>query len=355
VSGGVASSPDPRPRPPSHRIKLAASLALSGILLALALRQVNLAELGQLVRGANYAWVGVGVGVYFVDIFLRSARWQVLLAQTRSISVRRLYPILAIGYMANNLLPGRVGELSRAYLVGRRERVSASTVLASVIVERLIDGLTVLLLLLGALAVLPDARAPASWVMLLARIAAITFGLAVVGSVALAVAPRFWLRQVGRIAHLLPERAGHLTLRAVDHFIAGFGVLGDPALLARTALLSVAIWVVGAATYLFVAAAFDVRLPLVAAVATICVVNLATAVPQAPAGLGAFEAAAEGMLILLGVESTTAFGITVVLHAVLFFPVVLVGLAFLWKADLSLGSLWSGGRREAPSPVEATR
>lgn len=345
--------PSPPPRSTSvgrkHQIKLLISFLVSAVLLMLAARQVNATELGALVRGANYALVAAAVLVYFVDLGLRSARWRVLLARSRRVSIRRLYPVLAIGYMANNLLPGRVGELSRAYLVGRREHLSGSTVLASVVIERLLDGLTVLLLLLGTLALVPATRTPDSWITLLARVAAVTFGVAIVGCVALIVAPSFWLKLVGQVARRLPNGLGGLVLRLVDRFIAGFAVLGDPALLAQTVALSVAIWAVGALAYFLVAAAFGFHLTLVGAVAAICIVNLATAVPQAPAGLGAFEAAAEGALVLLGAESTQAFGITVVLHAVLFFPVVVVGLAFLWKADLSLGTLWSGSKRDAPA------
>lgn len=359
MNSGVVSPTSPRPRLASHSIKLAASLLVSAILLLLAVRQVDVSQLGQLVRGANYALVAVAVGVYFVDLLLRSARWQVLLTQTRRIPIARLYPVLAIGYMANNLLPGRVGELSRAYLVGRRENVSGSTVLASVVVERLLDGVTVLFLLLGAVAVLPQTRTPDSWVLVVARLAAITFGVAVVGSVALVAAPGFWLAGFERIARRFPGRSSDLATRFADRFVAGFTVLGDPALLLRTIVLSLGIWVVGAITYLLVATAFGIGLSLVGAIATICVVNLATAVPQAPAGLGAFEAAAEGALVLLGVDSTTAFGTTVVLHAVLFFPVVAVGLACLWRTDLSLGSLWSGAqgapRRDSATVAEASQ
>lgn len=339
----------------SHGIKLGASLLVSAILLVVAVRQVSLPELGGLVRGANYGDVLIAAGVYFVDLFLRSARWRLLLLHTGRVPIRRLYPVLAIGYMANNLLPGRVGELSRAYLVGRREGVSATSVLASVVIERLIDGLTVLLLLLGTLAILPLAHAPGDWIAVLTRFAALTFGIAILGCAGLIAAPALWLALVARAVRWLPDRLRRLILRFVDRFIAGCAVLVDPLLLAKIGVLSVLIWVVGAAVYLLVAAAFGISLSLPAAVAAICVVNLATAVPQAPAGLGAFEAAAEGALVFLGVDPTTAFGITVALHAVLFFPVVVVGLVFLWRADLSLESLWSGRRRDSAAPVEVTR
>ncbi|HLZ09139.1 MAG TPA: lysylphosphatidylglycerol synthase domain-containing protein, partial [Chloroflexota bacterium] len=81
------------------------------MLVWLAVRQVDLPQLAEALRNANYIYVALAIGVYFVDLAIRAARWQVLLSRVGSISARRLYPVLAVGYMANNLLPGRVGEL----------------------------------------------------------------------------------------------------------------------------------------------------------------------------------------------------------------------------------------------------
>jgi uncharacterized membrane protein YbhN (UPF0104 family) len=101
---------------------------------------------------------------------------------------------------------------------------------------------------------------------------------------------------------------------------------------------------VGAATYFLTAEAFGITFNPLACVTSICVVNLATAVPLAPAGLGAFEAAAQRMFVLLGASLTAAFGVTILLHAVLFFPVVVVGMVCLWRAGFTLGHLWDPGR-----------
>ncbi len=330
--------------------KVAATLTISAGLFWLAVGRVDLERLPQALAEANYLDVVLAVAVYFLDLGLRATRWQVLLASTRLIPIRRLYPVLAIGYMANNLLPGRIGELSRAYLVSQREGVSASTVLASVAIERVIDGLTVLALLLGALALLPAGMfAGASWVLVLTRLAAVTFGLGMVVSIALVLERRWWTSLLARLVRILPERLGDRVVQLVDRFIAGLVVLQNPRRLAETFALSVLIWVVGAAAYALVAAAFGIFLSPVEAVATIGVVNLATAIPQAPAGLGAFEAAAQRFLVVLGVAETAAFGVTIVLHTVLVLPVVVVGLAFLWQADLSLRALW----RAAQAPAES--
>ncbi len=339
---GQSCSPTRTPVPPPARrrvpswLKLAVSLLISAGLFWFALAQVNLSQLYTVVLGANYLYIVAAVGVYFVDLGIRALRWRVLLATTGHIQARRLYPVLAVGYMANNLLPGRVGELSRAYLVAQREHVSGSAVLATVAIERVIDGLTVLVLLLAALALLPAASVQVGWLGVITRVAVVTFGLALLAFVVLIAARRFWLALIGRVFRKLPHHIGSRLVILLDRFITGLDVLRDPREVGWTVGLSVLVWLVGAVTYLLVARSFGIHLSVVAAIATICVVNLATAIPQAPGGLGAFEAAAQGFLILLGTSATTAFGITFVLHAVLFVPVVVVGLLALWRMELPL-------------------
>jgi uncharacterized protein (TIRG00374 family) len=320
-------------------LRTAAGLAISGGLLVLALRQVNLAEVWALLQQARYLDLAAAVAVYFVDLGVRSLRWQVLLGRPRggSLPLRRLYPPLAIGYMMNCLLPGRLGDLSRAYLVGRREELSASTVLASVAIERILDGVTVLLLLCAALAVQPATAAGHGVLTLIAQLAAVSLGFALVGCVALVIVPGFWRQLASGVTRRLPDRAGLPLGRLAERFIDGFAVLADPAVLVPSVALSVAIWGIGATTYALVAAAFDSPLSASATLISIGAVNLATAIPLAPAGLGAFEAVAEQSFVFAGLASTTAFAVAIVLHTVLFVPVVLAGLLFLWRTPGALG------------------
>lgn len=326
-------------------IRIGLTVAISLLLLVLALRDLDFGLLGRAMLGANYWYVVAAVLLYFVDIGLRAARWQILLRAARPIPTRRLYPVLTIGYMANNLLPARIGELTRAYLVGRRENVSTSTVLASVAIERVIDGVTVLAVLVLTLPALPAA----SWLGSLARIAEGTFGIAVVICFLLVAARQTWLRFAASALRVLPGAVSDHVITLLARFIEGFSVLADLRRLTETLALSAVIWMTGAITYVLIAGAFGIKLPLVGALAAICVVNLATAVPLAPAGLGAFEVAALAVFGLLGLPAATAAGVTIVLHAVLFLPVVVVGLAFLWRLNLSLGALWSDARRREPA------
>jgi uncharacterized protein (TIRG00374 family) len=302
--------------------------------------------------GVNYWFVAAATSVYFVDLAVRAIRWHVLLSGTADIPAQRLYPVLAIGYMANNLLPVRIGELSRAYLVGRRENVDASAVFASVAVERILDGLTVVVMLVATLPFLPLAIGrDSTWMSALARVAAVTFGGGVVVVVALVLARSFWIEVAQRALGRLPETLRGRALRVIGGFIDGLESLKSPRRLAGVLALSVVVWTVGAATYFLTAEALGITLAPLACLTSICVVNLATAVPLAPAGLGAFEAAAQRMFVLFGASLTAAFGVTILLHAVLFFPVVVVGLACLWRAGFSIGHLWDPSRPAAAAVV----
>ncbi len=150
-------------------------------LLLLLLYQVDLGELKDALQDADYSLLAPSIAVYFVAVWFRAARWRYLLAPVGSFPVRRLYPVVIIGYMANNLLPVRLGEVVRSYYLARRENLNTSTALATVAVERVYDGITLLafaalsapwLLLLGEFDGAADVSRTTGIIFLVAIIAA---------------------------------------------------------------------------------------------------------------------------------------------------------------------------------------
>ena len=133
----------------SPRILLGMGVSLAFLLLFFVI--VDVGDMGQALAAAKYRFILPAIALYFVALFFRSLRWQFLLEPVSRIPVARLFPVVTVGYMANNLLPARLGEIARAYYLERREGLSTSTGLATVVVERIYDGLT--LLFLVALAV----------------------------------------------------------------------------------------------------------------------------------------------------------------------------------------------------------
>ncbi|MCA9960824.1 MAG: flippase-like domain-containing protein, partial [Anaerolineales bacterium] len=130
-------------------------MAISAIFLWLALRGLKLTEVWQDIRSANYLWLIPSVAVYFVAVWARTWRWDYMLRPLKHVPLRRLFPVVVIGYMGNNVYPFRAGELLRSYVLRRRENVSISASLATVIVERVFDGLVMLVFVFAALPFAP--------------------------------------------------------------------------------------------------------------------------------------------------------------------------------------------------------
>src|SRR5215216_5388121 len=117
---------------------------ISILFIWLALRGLRLEEFWDAVKGANYIWLLPGIGVYFVGVWVRAWRWHYLLGPIKNIPTETMFPITTIGYMGNNIYPARAGEVLRAVILRRKEGVSVSASLATIIVERIFDGVVML-------------------------------------------------------------------------------------------------------------------------------------------------------------------------------------------------------------------
>ncbi len=120
-------------------------VVISAVFLSLALRGLDLDGFWTTVRHANYWWLIPGIALYFGAVWARTWRWHYMLRHIKSVSLTRLFPIVVIGYMGNNVYPARAGEVLRSYILRRKEGVPVSVSLATVVLERLFDGLVMLL------------------------------------------------------------------------------------------------------------------------------------------------------------------------------------------------------------------
>lgn len=317
----------------------AIGLALSACFLWLTLRQVHLDEARRALAEARWWYLAPGVATYFLDLLIRAWRWSVLLRPVKAIPVRRLYPVTIIGYMANMVLPARLGELVRAAELGRREG-QASAALGSIATERVLDGLTTLAILLITSQFLPRP----DWLAAGLTTVAVVFVGALLG-LALLLAFRTQLmagldRGMGRVA-LRGRWASwaQRLLRWADHFLDGLGALRDPRLWMRAVGIGLLAWTCSALEYYWVFRAFDLPLGFVAAYFAVAAVGLSTAIPSAPGYVGTFEFAGVTVLTALGAAPAPAFSTVVLIHLMLIVPVTIVGLIFAWRAGLSLGKL----------------
>jgi uncharacterized protein (TIRG00374 family) len=284
----------------------------------------------------------------------RALRWRVLLGAAMA-APPRLHPVwlaTAIGFMANNVLPARAGEVARAWAGSRLVGLPASTALSTIAVERVFDGVVVVLMLaLGIVAPGFPAGVALRGVSL-QTIAASMGALFAVALGVLALAAHYPERALGlgdRLAHrMLPRRAADLATRLMRNLFAGLSVLRSGRDFARVLGWSFVVWGINVISYNLAFAAFHLPgVPLSASLVLQGIVVLGVAVPSAPGFVGLFEAAVIAALAIYGVPGDTAFGFSVALHMSWFIPITALGLLALVRAGMSFGDL--SARRAAPA------
>ena len=341
----------------SHRFRL--GLLITAALLFLFLWKVDFGETGRELQHANYAYFLPAVLIYFVALGFRSLRWRYLLLHLKPVPARRLYPVVAIGYLANNILPVRLGELVRAHFLGEKEGVSKASGLATIGVERIFDGLTLLLFVVVVWPFLPwtsvlktdDGDLNSLWVALSALIAAMfVAGFAVL--FLCATSPRMGRGLVSIVTAVCPARLRPKVENFGILLLEGLGALKSPRKLLVISLISVPVWAAEAAVYYVMAISFDLEQPFQVILLVTATSNLATAIPSSIGGIGPFELVAKSTLVAFGVTGEAAAAYSFFVHIiVLWLPVNIVGIIFLWRENLSLAEMARTSNLElSPAP-----
>jgi uncharacterized protein (TIRG00374 family) len=318
-------------------------IALSAVFLYLALRGLGLSEIWEPLRSARYGWLVPGVGVYFIGVWVRSWRWHYLLRPVKPVSTSRMFPIVAIGYMGNNIYPARAGEILRAFVLKRKEDIPVSASLATVIVERIFDGVVMLgfvFLNLPELATLTGTSGFIGNIQTLALWGAGAFLGALLVFILGAMFPAQAENVITRLMNkFLPERIREKVAEIVRKFLGGLESLRSPREALMVFLTSIVIWLLETGKYWFVMQAFDFEVSFFALMLMNGIVNLATTIPSAPGYVGTFDAPGIAVLAAYGVEQGIAAGYTLVLHAALWLPITLLGAYFMIRE----GIRWQGG------------
>ena len=254
-----------------------------------------------------------------------------------------MFPIVAIGYMGNNIYPARAGEILRAVILKRKEGISISASLATIVVERVFDGVVMLgfvFLNLPELATLTGASGFIGNIQTLALWGAAAF-LGVLGVfLAAAMFPaqaEIVIMKLIRV--LVPEKFREKTNEIVLRFLNGLESLRSPREAVMVLLTSIVIWLLETGKYWFVMQAFNFEVSFFALMLMNGIVNLATTIPSAPGYVGTFDAPGIAVLTAYGVEQGIAAGYTLVLHAALWLPITLLGAYFMLRE----GIRWQAG------------
>lgn len=327
---------------PMKRWQFWLGLLISALFLYLVLRKIDYHTLWQVLKAANYWWLIPGVAVYFVGLWARAWRWHYLLRPLKSISTRKMFPIVTMGYAGNNIFPARAGEVVRAVILKRKEGVPVSASLATIIVERVFDGIVMLAFVfvnLAELTRLTGVTIDVAGLKIGIREVAIWGSVAFFGALAIfLIAAMFpapterlvtWL--VGRLA---PTRIRGKTLDISQRFLEGLESLRSPLDVLMVFFTSVIIWLLETVKYWFVMHAFSFSVSFFALMLMNGVVNLATTIPSAPGYLGTFDLPGIAVLQAYNISVDTAASYTFVLHFALWFPVTAVGLYYMFREGI---------------------
>ena len=312
-------------------------LIISLLLLVFVFYQSDPSKILQSLQQAQYIYLIPGLALYFVGVGVRAIRWHFLLRSIKPIPNGNLFRAVVIGYMANDILPARMGEIVRAYLLGTQENVSKAATLVTIVVERIFDGLAMLTFIVAASLLLHFAdETVAARIQLVAGI----FIVAILALAALAGMPHraerladFFLRRLPSAS--LRERA----TRLMRSLLNGLGVLRSPTDSFAVFALSLVAWLCETTMYLVIALGFNIELAFPVFLLACAFANLVTIAPSTPGYVGVFDAPIIYTLALFGIDQNLATSYTLVLHAALVLPVTLLGFYYLGRAGLSLSQM----------------
>jgi uncharacterized protein (TIRG00374 family) len=323
---------------------LAVSLA-SAVVLAVV---IDWREFASSLARVNYVFLIPAVLCVVASYFFRALQWRYVLGGVRRVPVYPLFRITMIGFFANAILPARLGEVVRAYILARKQNLSKGTSFASVIVTRLLDG-AVLFLILGGVAVLIPAKIAG------VRAGGTTGFIIYFTLVSFFVLFYFNRGAATKIIKFIfapfSKRAAIKIVRSLDKFIHGFSCFRSPADLGKAFLYSGAIWLLVALSYYFINLGFKFTtpLPLYAPLLLVAIVSLAISVPSSPGFIGTMELGVIAALHIIEPDLTRneALSYAIIVHVVQVLPSVFIGLFYLWTEHLTIAELAKADEIEA--------
>ncbi len=311
-------------------------LLVSLLLLAYVFYQTDPAKIVEALAQAQYIYLIPALAFYFAGVGMRALRWHYLLRPVKLIPSGELFRTVVIGYMANNVLPLRMGELVRAYVLGEQQQVSKTATLVTILVERVFDGLTMLTFIVGASFFLNLGDEMNTRVQLVSA-------LFIVVILAMAIAAGM-PRRVERLAQFVLNRVPSAPLREralklTHSILEGLGVLRSPRDSLAVYAVSLIVWLLETTMYVMIAFGFSINLPFAVFLVATALANLVTIAPSTPGYVGVFDAPIVYVLTTFGINQNVATSYTLVLHAALYLPVTLLGMYYLWRAGLSLSQM----------------
>jgi uncharacterized protein (TIRG00374 family) len=298
-------------------------LLISALFVWLAVRKISIADVWAGLREANYWWVLPAVALTLVTTWFKAVRWRMLFERPETISTGTAFWGISIGLALNNLLPSRAGEVGRIFSVRRVTGHSAFELGMTIVIERLLD-----LLVVAALALLMWPWLPhRAWINGLALVCAAVVASFTVLLVLLAVLRGRVSRLIPRILRRIPRVSADRALSVNEALRAGAYILVHPARLALAIFVTALGWATAGLAGALLMPAFGFHADTLAPWLVLVASTFAVTIPSSAGAAGVYEASVQASLTAFGISSSSALSYALVLHAVNFFPVILLGVA----------------------------
>jgi uncharacterized protein (TIRG00374 family) len=314
--------------------------------LVLAFWGIDFSSLKAHLATANWAITAVLLLVYWLHFVVRAKRWQILLRPIRTVGFKKAFGPMLVGFFGNNVLPAHMGEFARMYVGAKKFAMTNAQVLATLVVERVMDFAAVAVLFgigLGLAPIATEGLASLGYAITVAAIA----GMALIG-----IYVRYQNRSRGFIAKLvqpLPEHLGEWLMRNVDAFGEGLGATANTWQLVRMSLQSLLIWLMVTAAIHLSLLAVGMRLPFDASLLLLGATVFAVTLPAAPGFFGTFQLAYVLALKPYGIDNESAVAASIVFHLPVYFSVTFVGMLIVGR----LGMSWQAVKHEAEEIEES--
>ena len=312
--------------------------------LAFFLSQVNFSEMGHELSKANYIFLLPAILIYLLGVFFRALRWKYLLKPLGNFPVFRLFSLILIGMLVNNIVPARLGIVARAIILGEKEKISKMAVGGTMVVEQVLDG--VILLFFAAIATF---FAPLTgWLQNVVYITAGIFIALLILCLVFASSSAAAQKGLNLILRVLPkkwhDKIGEWFMRLIE----GLGIMKSLRKLLVVFIMSALVWLCESGLFYMVGFSFDLQQPFYVYMLATAVSNLAWVLLMTQGGVGSFDLACQKSLELFNIGAAAAASYAIVVHALILIITIPLGLICLGVEGLSLSKVM-GQRGKADS------
>ncbi len=293
--------------------------------------ELHLGMIRSHLRNADYRSLTVACVISLTQFPLRAIRWKFLLLPKKRIHFTSLLSATMIGFMANNLLPARMGEMVRAYILSRKEKVSGSSAMATIVIERLFDGFALLMILL---IVFYTYTFP-TWVVVVGWWATAIFLFLFVFLVAMMLWPIGFASVLSNVGRIFSKKVKKKTELLILRFISGLDMLKDRRLVFIGIVLALIQWTIMGYAFAIALTSFGIILPKSGPYFVLSIVALGVALPSSPAFIGTYQWFTERALAVYKVSKSLTISFSVVLHLISFIPPTLIGFYYFLREQLT--------------------